>query len=283
MLTCCSNTAPCCLPAVGPRGSPAQIHANIARMQCRSDKEAASERSIPGLMAALERGEMPAAQQPPGLTVQVGAWPGLGRGGTACYIRSPFGRSSGVFWRKPHQQRKCCCPSATHASLGLPLRLSRRCGPTSCRACSSCWTVSAARAASGALSGKCLTGCSAGVLPAVAAAGDLLLAGVDQRLLWILPSLLAADAPMPQASPPLPRRLFWQRMTTPNGTRYWWSHLLGRASVDVPAQGWGGWCAEEMGLGKVRRGGLWRGAGAARPQTPIGALGNACMGVVPPC
>lgn len=39
---------------------------------CRSDKEAASERSIPGLMAALERGEMPAAQQPAGLTVQVG-------------------------------------------------------------------------------------------------------------------------------------------------------------------------------------------------------------------
>lgn len=108
----------------------------------------------------------------------------------------------------------------------------------------------------------------AGVLPAAAAAGDLLLAAVEQQRLWIPPCLLAADVPMPQAPPPLPRRLFWQRMTTPNGTRYWWSHLLGRASVDVPAQGWGGWCAEEMGLGKVRCGGLWCGAGAARPQTP---------------
>lgn len=65
------------------------------------------------------------------------------------------------------------------------------------------------------------------------------------------------------------RRLFWQRMTTPHGTRYWWSHLLGRASLDVPAQGWGGWCAEEMGLGKVRGGCvaacMWSSPFAAQP------------------
>ncbi|KAI3434920.1 hypothetical protein D9Q98_002974 [Chlorella vulgaris] len=47
------------------------------------------------------------------------------------------------------------------------------------------------------------------------------------------------------------RRLFWQQLQTPGGTRYWWSVLLGRASLEVPAQGWGGWCAEEMGLGKT--------------------------------
>jgi hypothetical protein len=42
---------------------------------------------------------------------------------------------------------------------------------------------------------------------------------------------------------------------TPGGVRYWWSPLLGRASLEVPEQPWGGWCAEEMGLGKV---GCWR-------------------------
>ncbi|PSC76011.1 helicase-like transcription factor isoform B [Micractinium conductrix] len=47
------------------------------------------------------------------------------------------------------------------------------------------------------------------------------------------------------------RRLFWQRLTTPTGSRYWWSPVLARASLEVPAQGWGGWCAEEMGLGKT--------------------------------
>jgi hypothetical protein len=36
---------------------------------CRQEKERASERSIPGLMKALERGEMAAAAQPRGLTV----------------------------------------------------------------------------------------------------------------------------------------------------------------------------------------------------------------------
>ncbi|KAI7843193.1 hypothetical protein COHA_003176 [Chlorella ohadii] len=117
--------------------------AEHARMKARinewSEKEAASERSIPGLMAALERGEMPAAAQPPGLTVQM----------------------------RPYQLQS------------LQFMLDCECGE-----------------------------------------GGF-------------------------------RRLFWQRMTTPNGTRYWWSHLLGRAALDVPAQGWGGWCAEEMGLGKT--------------------------------
>lgn len=36
---------------------------------CRRAKEQAQQRSIPGLMQALERGEMPAAEQPAGLTV----------------------------------------------------------------------------------------------------------------------------------------------------------------------------------------------------------------------
>lgn len=35
----------------------------------RRAKAEAEDRSIPGLMQALERGEMPAAQQPDGLTV----------------------------------------------------------------------------------------------------------------------------------------------------------------------------------------------------------------------
>ena len=48
------------------------------------------------------------------------------------------------------------------------------------------------------------------------------------------------------------RRLLWQRLTTPHGKQYWWSPLLGRAALEVPEQPWGGWCAEEMGLGKVR-------------------------------
>jgi hypothetical protein len=38
-------------------------------MLCRAEKDAACVRSIQGLMKALERGEMPAAQQPAGLTV----------------------------------------------------------------------------------------------------------------------------------------------------------------------------------------------------------------------
>ncbi len=56
-----------CVPAC--HQPPMALHSQIRR----SEKEAASERSIPGLMAALERGEMPAAAQPAGLTVQVGA------------------------------------------------------------------------------------------------------------------------------------------------------------------------------------------------------------------
>ena len=43
------------------------------------------------------------------------------------------------------------------------------------------------------------------------------------------------------------RRLFWKRLQTPGGVHYWWSPVLGRASLEVPAQPWGGWCAEEMG------------------------------------
>ena len=47
------------------------------------------------------------------------------------------------------------------------------------------------------------------------------------------------------------RRLLWQRLATPGGREWWWSQLLGRAAWSVPEQPWGGWCAEEMGLGKV--------------------------------
>lgn len=50
-----------CRPPVPACSLPAPCH--------RSDKEQGCERSIPGLMKALERGEMPAAPQPPGLTV----------------------------------------------------------------------------------------------------------------------------------------------------------------------------------------------------------------------
>ena len=127
----------------------------------RTDKEHASERSIPGLMNTLERGEMPAAVQPPGLTVTM----------------------------RPYQLQ----------SLQFMLD------------------------------------CEGG-------SGGF-------------------------------RRLLWQRLATPHGKRYWWSPLLGRAALDVPEQPWGGWCAEEMGLGKVRMavGWIW-----VRGDGRVGWVGGGC-------
>jgi hypothetical protein len=40
-------------------------------------------------------------------------------------------------------------------------------------------------------------------------------------------------------------------MFTERGERWWYSPLLRRASFTVPAMPWGGFCCEEMGLGKV--------------------------------
>lgn len=42
------------------------------------------------------------------------------------------------------------------------------------------------------------------------------------------------------------------QMTTPKGERWWYSPVLHRASLGVPAMPCGGFCAEEMGLGKAR-------------------------------
>eukprot|EP00887_Chlorella_sp_A99_P003475 scaffold7.g3475.t1 len=47
------------------------------------------------------------------------------------------------------------------------------------------------------------------------------------------------------------RRHFWLPLTAACGQRYWYSSLLGRAALDVPEQPWGGFCCEEMGLGKT--------------------------------
>ena len=48
----------------------------------------------------------------------------------------------------------------------------------------------------------------------------------------------------PPARPPA-------QMTAPGGERWWWSPVLQSASHDVPTMPWGGFLAEEMGLGKV--------------------------------
>ncbi|KAK9808795.1 hypothetical protein WJX72_003802 [[Myrmecia] bisecta] len=47
------------------------------------------------------------------------------------------------------------------------------------------------------------------------------------------------------------RRFFWVPLTSPAGTRYWYSPVLHRLCTDVPAAPWGGFLAEEMGLGKT--------------------------------
>jgi hypothetical protein len=41
------------------------------------------------------------------------------------------------------------------------------------------------------------------------------------------------------------------QLSLPDGRRWWYSPVLGRACVEVPAMPWGGFLAEEMGLGKV--------------------------------
>lgn len=47
------------------------------------------------------------------------------------------------------------------------------------------------------------------------------------------------------------RRHLWARVTLAGGTPFWYSPLLGRVARNVPAQAWGGFCCEEMGLGKT--------------------------------
>lgn len=53
---------------------------------------------------------------------------------------------------------------------------------------------------------------------------------------------------------PMPPPGHAMQMVTPSGARWWYSPILRRAALDVPPQPWGGFCAEEMGLGKVGRG-----------------------------
>lgn len=95
---------------------------------------------------------------------------------------------------------------------------------------------------------------------------------------------------LPPTAPPAPA-LPAVQLTTPGGERYWYSPVLRRASLEVPAMPAGGFCAEEMGLGKVGRageGGLpwgvigqrwawerWGGWGGGRP---LSALGYCCCG-----
>ncbi|GIL83947.1 hypothetical protein Vretimale_10963 [Volvox reticuliferus] len=60
----------------------------------------------------------------------------------------------------------------------------------------------------------------------------------------------AADAP-DGGCPGGFRRLFWLPITNSQGQRYWYSPVLVRLAMDVPAQTTGGFLAEEMGLGKT--------------------------------
>ena len=46
------------------------------------------------------------------------------------------------------------------------------------------------------------------------------------------------------------RKHLWVPATAADGTPFWYSPLLGRVASDVPAQSSGGFCCEEMGLGK---------------------------------
>lgn len=41
-------------------------------------------------------------------------------------------------------------------------------------------------------------------------------------------------------------------MTSPRGEKWWYSPVLKRAALEVPSLPGGGFCCEEMGLGKVR-------------------------------
>ncbi|GAB4812994.1 hypothetical protein N2152v2_000040 [Parachlorella kessleri] len=47
------------------------------------------------------------------------------------------------------------------------------------------------------------------------------------------------------------RRHFWLPMKAVGGEQWWYSPLLRRASQNVPSMPWGGFCCEEMGLGKT--------------------------------
>lgn len=47
------------------------------------------------------------------------------------------------------------------------------------------------------------------------------------------------------------RSLFWLQKSTPQGRKFWYSPVLGRACLHVPEQSAGGFLAEEMGLGKT--------------------------------
>ena len=47
------------------------------------------------------------------------------------------------------------------------------------------------------------------------------------------------------------RRHLWCKVNMADGTPFWYSPLLGRVARDVPTQAWGGFCCEEMGLGKT--------------------------------